>query len=95
MILKRKKNVIEKKKKKSMKNRINRQNNGIGFRKIYNKMSSFDWKKNIKDSINDGIIITATTTEIFFEINVKLPKASLDAMNIMKFAGGICEGEGY
>ena len=28
-------------------------------------MSSFDWKKNIEDSIKDGLIITATTT-IFF-----------------------------
>ena len=78
----------------SMKNRINRQNNGICFRKIYNKTSSFDWKKNIEDSINDEIIMTATTTGIFFEINVKLPKASLDAMNIMKFSAGICGGGG-
>ena len=28
-------------------------------------MSSFDWKKNIEDSIKDGLIITATTTGIF------------------------------
>ena len=49
-------------------------------------MSSFDWKK-------DGL--TATMTEIFYVLNaanVKPPKASLDAMDIMKFAGGICEG---
>ena len=49
-------------------------------------MSSFDWKKNIEDSIKDGWIITATTTRIFFaqkEANVKPPKASLDAMDIM------------
>ena len=58
-------------------------------------MSRFDWKKNIEDSINDGLIITATTTEIFFALkaaNVKPPKASLDAMDIMKLASGICEG---
>ena len=29
-------------------------------------MSSLDWKKNVEDSIKDGIIITATTTAIFF-----------------------------
>ena len=49
-------------------------------------MSSFDWKK-------DGL--TATMTGIFYVLNaanVKPPKASLDAMDFMKFAGGICEG---
>ena len=58
-------------------------------------MSGFDWKKNIEDSIEDGIIITATTTGIFFAqkvANVKPPKASLDPMDIMKLAGGICGG---
>ena len=52
-------------------------------------------KKNIEDSIKDGIIITATTTGIFFALkaaNVKPPKASLDDMDIMKLAGGICRG---
>ena len=52
-------------------------------------MSSFDWKKNIKDSIKDGLIITITTTGIFYTLNasnVKPPKASLDAMDIMKLA---------
>ena len=54
-------------------------------------MSSFDWKKNIKDSIKDGLIITITTTGIFCTLkasNVKPPKASLDAMDIMKLARG-------
>ena len=58
-------------------------------------MSSFDWKKSIEDSIKDGLIITATTTGIFFALkatNVKPPKASLDAMDIMKLAAGICRG---
>ena len=50
-------------------------------------MSSFDWKKNVEDSIKDGLIITAATTVIFFALkaaNVKPPKASLDVMDIMK-----------
>ena len=58
-------------------------------------MTSFDWKKNFEDSIKDGLIITATTTGIFFALkaaNVRLPKANLDAMDIMKLAGGICGG---
>ena len=56
-------------------------------------MSSFDWKKNIEDSIKDTLIITTTTTRIFHALKaakVKPPKASLDAMDIMKIAGGIC-----
>ena len=55
-------------------------------------MSSFDLKKNIEDSIKDGLIITITTTGIFYALtttNIKPPKASLDAMDIMKLAGGI------
>ena len=55
-------------------------------------MSSFDWKKNVEYSIKDGLIMTATTTEIFYVLkaaNVKPPKASLDAIDIMKLAGGI------
>ena len=58
-------------------------------------MRSFDWKKNIVDSIKDGIIITATTTEILFALkvtNVKLPKASLDTIDIINLAGEICRG---
>ena len=58
-------------------------------------MVSFNWKKNIEDSLKDGLIITATTTGIFFALktaNVKPPKASLDAMDIMKLASGIWGG---
>ena len=56
-------------------------------------MTSFDWKINTENSIKDGLIITATTTGIFFALkvaNVRPPKASLDAMDIMKLASGIC-----
>ena len=58
-------------------------------------MSSFDWEKNVEDSIKVGLIITATTTGIFYVLkaaNVKPPKVSLDAMDIMKLAGGIVSG---
>ena len=58
-------------------------------------MSSFNWRKNIEDSIKDGLIITATTIGIFYVLkaaNVKPSKAFLDAMDIMKLAGGICGG---
>ena len=40
-------------------------------------MISFDWKKNIEDSFKDELIITITTTEIFYAlkaVNVKPPK---------------------
>ena len=49
-------------------------------------MSSFDWKENIEDSIKDGLIITITTTGIFYAlkaVNVKPLKASLYSMDIM------------
>ena len=58
-------------------------------------MASFDWKKNIEDSLKDGLIITIGAAGIFYGLkaaNVKPPKASADAMDIMKIAGGICGG---
>ena len=58
-------------------------------------MSTFDWKNNAEDSIKDGLIITATTTGIFYVLkaaNVKPPKAFLDAIYIMKLPGGIVGG---
>ena len=58
-------------------------------------MNSFDLKKNIEDSIKDGLIITITTAGMLYSLkaaNVKLPEASLDTINIMKFAGGIVGG---
>ena len=56
-------------------------------------MASFDWRKNIEDSLKDGLIITIETVGIFFGLkvaNVKPPKASMDAMDILKLTGGIC-----
>ena len=58
-------------------------------------MSSLDWRKNIEDFIKDGLIITIGAAGIFFGLkaaNVKPPKASLDAMDILKLTGGICGG---
>ena len=58
-------------------------------------MASFDWKKSIENSIKDGLIITITTTGILYALktaNVKPPKASLDAVDIMKLAGEIVGG---
>ena len=52
-------------------------------------------KRNIEDSIKDGLIITITTTGILYALKaakVKPPKASLDPMDIMKLAGEIVGG---
>ena len=58
-------------------------------------MASLDWKINIEDSVKDGLIITITTTGVFYTLiaaNVKPLKESLDAMHIMKLVGGIVSG---
>ena len=58
-------------------------------------MASFDWKKNIEDSLKNGLIVTIGAAGIFYGLkaaNVKPPKASLDAMDILKLTGGICGG---
>ena len=58
-------------------------------------MSSFDWKKNIEDSLKDGLIITIGAAGIFFALkaaNVKPPKASLDAIDLLKLTGEVCRG---
>ena len=58
-------------------------------------MTSFDWKKSIEDSIKDRLIITIGAFGIFFGLkaaNVKPPKASLDAMDILKLTCVICGG---
>ena len=58
-------------------------------------MSSFNLRKNIEDSLKDGLIIAIGAAGIFFGLkvaNVKPPKASLDAMGILKLTDGICGG---
>ena len=57
-------------------------------------MSSFNWRKNIEDSLKDGLIIIIGAAGIFFGLkaaSVKTPKASLDTMDILKLTSGICE----
>ena len=52
-------------------------------------------KKNIEDSIKDESIITIGAIGIFFglkAVNVKPPKAFLDAMDLLKLNGGIWGG---
>ena len=53
-------------------------------------MSSFVWKKNVEDSIKDGLIITAVIFLALKPTSIKSPKTSLDAMDTMKLTGGIC-----
>ena len=51
-------------------------------------MSSFDWKKRTEGSINNRLILTATTIGIFFVLkaaDVKQPKTSIDVIYIMEF----------
>ena len=50
-------------------------------------MSSFDWEKSFKDSIQDGLNLTVATAA-----NVKSLKASIDATDIMELVGSICRG---
>ena len=58
-------------------------------------MASFEWKKNIEDSLKDGLIITIRAARLFYglkAVNVKPPKVSLNAMNVLKITDGICGG---
>ena len=34
-------------------------------------MAIFDWKKSIEDSIKDGLILTATTTGVFYVLKAQ------------------------
>ena len=57
--------------------------------------SSFDIKKNMEDSIKEGLIITGSTVGIFWLLKmakVQPPKAALDAQDIIKLGGGIISG---
>ena len=80
---------------------VNKTSQAANKKQVYEKQPpkrrlfdcSFDWKKNVEDSINDGLIITAAATGTFFALKaagVKLPKASLDTIDITKLTDGIC-----
>ena len=58
-------------------------------------MASFISKKNIENSLRDGLIITGGATGIFFGLKVvgtKLLKESLNAIDIMTLTGLVCGG---
>ena len=58
-------------------------------------MKSFDWQKNIEDSVKHGVIITVTTTRLFLVLKaagMKPPKAALHAIDVMKVGAKICTG---
>ena len=58
-------------------------------------MSSFNSRKNIEDSLKDGLIIIIGAAGIFFGLkvaNLKPLKPSLDAMDLLKLTGGTCGG---
>ena len=55
----------------------------------------FDIKKNLEDSLKEGLIITASTVIIFWLLKmakINPPKASLDAQDIIKLSAGITAG---
>ena len=56
-------------------------------------MSSFNWRKSFKGSIKDELIMSLSTTGIFFALkiaNVNRAKASLGIIDIMNLAGCKC-----
>ena len=58
-------------------------------------MANFDWKKKVEDSIKDAVIVTVTTTGLFFALKaagMKPPKAAMDATDSMKLGAGIGAG---
>ena len=77
-----------------MEKRINH-DNFMSLKILYNKWVILIGKKSIENFLKDRLIITAKTTGIFYALkaaNVKPPKASMDAMYIMKLAGEISGG---
>ena len=56
-------------------------------------MSSFNWTKNIEDSLKNVLIITIGAAGIYSGLraaNIKPPRTSLDAIVIPELSGGIC-----
>ena len=58
-------------------------------------MSSFNIKKNLEDSIKEGLVITGSVVTIFWLLKmakINPPKAALDAQDIIKLTAGITAG---
>ena len=56
----------------------------------------FDVKKNLEESIKEGLVITGATVGIFWLLKMSKitspPKAAMDASDIIKLSGGIIIG---
>ena len=55
----------------------------------------FDIKKNLEDSLKEGLLITGSTVGIFWLLKlakINPPKAALDAQDIIKLGAGITMG---
>ena len=56
----------------------------------------FDVKKNLEESIKEGLVITGATVGIFWLLKMSKitspPKAAMDASDIIKLRGGIITG---
>ena len=56
----------------------------------------FDVKKNLEESIKEGLVITGATVGIFWLLKmskiISPPKAAMDASDIIKLSGGIIIG---
>ena len=62
---------------------------------LYNKWLVLIGKKNVEYFIKDGVIVTVTTTGLFFALKaagIKPPQAAMDAMDVMKLGARICAG---
>ena len=56
----------------------------------------FDAKKNLEDTIKEGLVITGAAVGMFWLLKMgkiaSSPKAALDASDIIKLSGGIITG---
>ena len=59
-------------------------------------MATFHVKKNLEESIKEGLVVTGATVGIFWLLKMSKitspPKAALDASDIIKLSGGIITG---
>ena len=59
-------------------------------------MATFDVKKNLEESIKEGLVITGAAIGIFWLLKMSKitspPKTALDASDIIKLSGGIITG---